>query len=222
MASPALTLSSLNAVVFGVYGPCVRRLDSDKILHHFWAGTVAGFVQSPLSCVVELTKVRVQMQGVGETAKHEKLKHYSGSINAFFKILKTEGVAGCFRGLCVVLLRDSLGYGVYFMSYEGLCRLLGKSSSKELPILSLMFAGGLSGMISWASVYYLDIIKTRYQVDGIGGIKKYSSYSDIIKKIYHHKGLQGFFAGFSITMVRAFPSNAIIFGGVSLTYHILR
>ncbi|XP_071824378.1 mitochondrial basic amino acids transporter-like [Apostichopus japonicus] len=221
LAFPALTTSSLNALVFGAYGPCIRRLDSSKLSHHFLAGSAAGLVQSPLCCVVELSKIRVQMQGVGEKTDKSSVRVYRGSISAVLKIFRSEGLAGCSKGLILVTARDVPGFGVYFASYAGLCNVLGKTPSEDLSFMPLMVAGGLSGVLSWGSVYALDVVKTRFQADGIDGNRKYSNYSDVVREIYTQNGMRGFFAGLSVTLIRAFPANAALFGAATLTHRLL-
>lgn len=55
----------------------------------------------------------------------------------------------------MTVLRDAIGYGFYFKSYEEMRNRWG---------LGVLLAGGIAGCVSWASIYPLDVIKTRVQV----------------------------------------------------------
>lgn len=71
-------------------------------------------------------------------------------------------------------------------------------------------------MLSW-SMYPIDVMKSRYQVDDTG---KYRSSWDCIVKCYKLDGIKTFGQGLSSTMVRAFAVNAITFFTAEWTYRI--
>jgi solute carrier family 25 (mitochondrial carnitine/acylcarnitine transporter), member 20/29 len=70
----------------------------------------------------------------------------------------------------VTAVRDAVGYGFYFCAYDAAKQALGGSRSfdenKEAPGLSawkILLAGGVAGCVSWASIFPLDVVKTRVQ-----------------------------------------------------------
>ena len=59
--------------------------------------------------------------------------------------------------------------GVYFASYEWLCRQLSSkgqgNGAESLKSWQLLLAGGGAGMLSWLCCYPADVVKTRFQAD---------------------------------------------------------
>jgi len=75
---------------------------------------------------------------------------------------------GLYKGFLPMLLRDVPGWGVYFFTYEYLKALMRLDSSEQksiqqmsnLELLTLMWAGGVAGQMSWIVSYPWDVIKT--------------------------------------------------------------
>lgn len=135
---------------------------------------------------------------------------YRGSLDCLQKIFKARGLAGCFQGLSVVVVRDVPGFGVYFGSYELFSHWFSKLTSQSTVLVPLI-AGGLAGVVSWVSTFPLDVIKSRVQADGNLGNYKYSGFLDCAVKSYRSEGLVVFTRGLLPTILRAFPTNAAIF-----------
>lgn len=120
---------------------------------------------------------------------------------------------GLYQGLPITALRDIAGYPFYFGPYElmvafftpiGQCR-----HSVDAP--RLILAGGLAGMISWAVVFPVDVVKSRLQADGANGNFRYSGIRDCVVKSYREGGFGVFMRGIWPTVIRGFPTNAAIF-----------
>lgn len=221
MASPMLSLTFINALVFGVQANVMRLFDTPTLFSHWASGVAAGALQSTIAGPMELAKIRMQMEGVGEIEK-SKYKNYNGSINALQKVFRTEGVSGLYRGFSATFLRDSPAFGVYFVTYEASCRQFAKLNEYGyVGIGQLLIAGGLGGVASWCATYPLDVVKSRLQADGINSISKYSGVVDVMKQTYSEEGVRGFYRGLGITLIRAFPVNAATFTGVALSLRLL-
>ena len=219
LASPIAGQALINGIVFGVYGEAYRRLHPlpGSV---FWAGCCAGFVQTFICSPMELAKIRMQMQGEGvdykKLAAHDrKSLKYTGSFDCLEKIFKTEGIRGINKGLVPTFIRETPGFGVYFASYEELCRIMSPKfqESGEKAALTVITAGGMAGIISWVFNYPVDVVKSRIQADIIG---KYSGMIDCTIKSYQAEGWRVFVRGINSTVVRAFPTNAATFGAVAL------
>jgi len=89
------------------------------------------------------------------------------------------------KGLKHTLLREGLGYTIYFKTYNDYYK----------NILPVFFAGGLSGVTAWVVIYPFDKIKTLTQ-SGIT-VKNVD-----IKNLYHGCGL---------SLMRAFIMHGIVF-----------
>lgn len=75
----------------------------------------------------------------------------------------------------------------------------------------------MTGAVSWASIVPLDVIKSRVQADSKTE-PKYKGMVDCAIKSYHSDGIQVFFRGFWVIVLRSLPVNAVTF--VSYEYFI--
>ncbi|KAM7289091.1 mitochondrial basic amino acids transporter [Ixodes scapularis] len=205
MTSPMAGVAVVNAIVFGVYGNAQKQL-GDSAWAHGACGLLAGSVQSLVSSPVELAKTRLQVQGQGSS------RAYSGPLDCLRQLLRAEGCRGVFRGLGSTVLRDAPAFGVYFASYEQLVR-----RGTGGPV-HLMAAGGLAGVLSWMVSYPCDVVKSRLQVDGMTGPRRYSGFWDCAVKSYRNEGAGVFTRGLNSTLLRAFPTNAAIFTVVTWVF----
>ncbi|XP_048105591.1 mitochondrial basic amino acids transporter isoform X1 [Alosa alosa] len=215
IGSPMMGLAFINAIVFGVQGNTMRFLGHDTPMNQFMAGSAAGAIQSVICCPMELAKTRMQMQGTGEKKKSAR-KLYKNSLDCLVRIYKREGLLGINRGMVTTLLRETPCFGVYFLTYDLLTRRMGCEPDDPYIIPKLLFAGGTSGVTCWLSTYPVDVIKTRLQADGVGGVYRYSSIMDCVRKSVANEGWMVFTRGLTSTLLRAFPVNAATFATVTL------
>jgi solute carrier family 25 carnitine/acylcarnitine transporter 20/29 len=163
-------------------------------------------------------------------------------------ILTTEGLRGLYFGGGVTALRDSIGYGFYFWSYELSTRLLMSSPRPSDGIatvnggggdvqeaMKVLLCGGLAGVVTWASIFPLDVIKTRVQAQMISTVTPSSpsletaplldgslgqersmaegrtrlGATEIAKQAFRNEGVGVFFRGLGVCSVRAFIVNAV-------------
>ena len=214
IGSPMMGLTFINAIVFGVQGNAMRSLGRDTPMNQFLAGAAAGAIQSVICCPMELAKTRLQMQGTGERKSTRKL--YKNSLDCLVRIYNREGFRGVNRGMVTTLLRETPGFGVYFLTYDVLTRAIGCEPDAPFMIPKLLFAGGMSGIASWISTYPVDVIKSRLQADGVGGVYQYSSIADCVRQSVKKEGYMVFTRGLTSTLLRAFPVNATTFATVTL------
>lgn len=114
-------------------------------------------------------------------------------------------------------------YGTHsFWSYEYCKRLMSSETDNAHEIaLKVLLCGGIAGVTTWASVYPLDMIKTRLQAQTIAIASEsrplipiqskpqtLNSYQ-ITKAAYQSEGLKAFYRGLGICSLRAFIVNAV-------------
>ena len=146
------------------------------------------------------------------SAKRTWSTRYRGSIDCVRKIYKTAGIKGIFQGFLPLMIRDVPGFVVYFGSYEILLDLLIQRTSRgDAGPLASIFAGGLAGMLSWAATFPFDVVKSLMQADGNDGKFVYKGPRDCFVKTYRTGGIGLLFAGLVPCLLRAFPTNGIIF-----------
>ncbi|XP_062325221.1 mitochondrial basic amino acids transporter isoform X1 [Osmerus eperlanus] len=220
IGSPMMGLTFINAIVFGVQGNAMRKLAKDTPLNQFLAGASAGTIQCVICCPMELAKTRMQLQGTGEKKPSRKL--YKNSLDCLVRIYRKEGIKGINRGMSTTLMREMPGFGVYFLAYDTLTRSLGCEPDDPYMILKLLFAGGMSGIASWLSTYPVDVIKSRLQADGVGGVNQYNGIADCVRQSMKKEGWKVFTRGLTSTLLRAFPVNATTFATVTLFLMYMR
>jgi len=225
VTSPLYSLAAINAIVFGVQGNVLRRMENPNSLKsHFIAGASAGFLQCGICGPMELAKIRLQSQGEGMRKGTRGV--YSGTVDCLRKIYQVEGIKGIGQGMNATIMREVPAFGCYFLTYEWLCRKLIKEGEYECSTPSLLLAGGLAGCSAWIISYPVDVIKTRIQKDGTLHKRKftykYSGYSDCIRQSVAADGYRVFGQGLNATLIRAFPTNAATFTVVAWCLRITR
>jgi solute carrier family 25 carnitine/acylcarnitine transporter 20/29 len=203
----------------------------------FFAGCFAGAVQSPLTSAVELLKIRAQLNGAAVGSSR-----YLSAAEVARRVIKGEGaMRGLTRGLGLTLLRDAPSYGVYFFTYAlardaaeaALLRSSGgggggkggssSSSNSASNALVQLGAGGLAGVVAWASIFPVDVVKSRVQASpsvavadaalrtapperpaGVGALA-------VARRAYREEGARAFSKGMGATLWRAFLVNGVIF-----------
>ena len=94
--------------------------------------------------------------------------------------------------------------------------------------MKVLLCGGLAGVITWASIFPLDVVKTRVQTQVLhpgpaqGGEQSALLQSEVpkprmtsievAKRAYRTEGAGVFFRGLGICSVRAFVVNAVQWG----------
>lgn len=89
----------------------------------------------------------------------------------------------------------------------------------DLNSLELMLAGGLSGVAGWLSTYPVDVIKTRIQAHPLSSKSciQLTSTLQCGMNIVREEGSGVLWRGTWATVLRAFPTNAVIFLAYSWT-----
>jgi hypothetical protein len=102
-----------------------------------------------------------------------------------------------------------LGTGIYFMTYESIKQTLTSYRRDKSPTnpFSVLFAGGLCGVASWALIYPIDSAKSIYQRNCLtsyegGVVKKAPKIEFFNKRLYR---------GLGVSMGRSCLVNSIFF-----------
>lgn len=226
MSAPVLAvLSSQNARKGNTSG----ELSPSQL---FLSGAGAGLSNSIISGPVEHVRIRLQTQpSLPLNPTSTQLgAHYSGPWDVCRKIFAKNGLKGVFYGQNATLIRESVGYGIYFAAYEGLVQRKMRNeriTRKELPATSAVLLGAAAGYAMWFTCYPLDAIKyacsyfltprpsytdlhalyrSKIQADGLpseGGKKRYHGYIDCIRKTLATQGIRGFYKGLIPTLIRS-------------------
>ncbi|KIY02934.1 uncharacterized protein Z520_01399 [Fonsecaea multimorphosa CBS 102226] len=227
-AAPVLGYGALNSILFMTFNRSLKLMDPSIFdytklagvdLSKIWvAGAIGGLATFVVSAPSELIKCRAQLIVDGQ----------GSSYGVFKEIWKYGGLRGLYYGGTITAVRDALGYGWYFWSYELTKRLL--LSRQADPFTSpttteVLISGGIAGVVTWVSIYPLDIIKTRLQTQpsptaegqrllpgaNVAAHQAKTSLA-IAREIWRSSGVGGFYRGVGICSLRAFVVNAVQVG----------
>ncbi|KAG0052497.1 Mitochondrial carrier protein ymc2 [Linnemannia elongata] len=151
---------------------------------------------------------------------------FTGPVDAVQKIYAQHGLRGIYKGQAVTMVREFQGYGAYFAAYEYLVQRAMRLENKrrnELSTLNFVSYGACAGYAMWATVYPIDVIKSKLQTDGFSSsTRQYSSAIDCARQTLAKEGVAGFFKGFAPCILRAAPANAVTFLGFEMAMRLLR
>ena len=223
-AAPILGYGALNALLYMTFNRSLKLLDPSIFdptrlagvdLSRIWlAGALGGLASWVVSAPSELIKCRAQLCVGGQTS----------SLSVVKSIVKSDGLKGLYFGGVVTGLRDSIGYGFYFWSYELTKRLLLSRQHDpflEASTVDVLMSGGIAGVITWASIYPLDVIKTRVQAQDARAAHLNESSAllvesprskgalQIARETLRTEGIGAFYRGLGVCSVRAFIVNAV-------------
>ncbi|TID22401.1 mitochondrial carrier [Venturia nashicola] len=170
--APILGYGALNGILFYTYNRSLTLLNESpntpSSLTKIWtAGALGGFATFLISAPTELIKCRAQVS----SHHHSRTQNQSlSSLGIAKEIVLRDGFRGLYFGGTITSIRDAVGYGFYFWSYEICNRILTPSNktmeeedSQKMAAAKVLLAGGIAGVITWASIFPLDVIKTRVQ-----------------------------------------------------------
>ncbi|XP_043495524.1 solute carrier family 25 member 40-like isoform X2 [Polistes fuscatus] len=139
---------------------------------------------------------------------------FTGTVDAFIKISKREGISSLWSGLSPTLVLAVPATVVYFVSYEQL-KIYFKDkynrnwkqnvSNIEQPFWIPMLAGGTARI--WAAVLVspLELIRTKMQSQKLS----YAEMTEALKILIRHSGVSGLWMGLGSTLFRDVPFSAI-------------
>ncbi|KAI1800952.1 mitochondrial carrier domain-containing protein [Daldinia bambusicola] len=180
------------------------------------AGATAGSGITFIACPFELTKLSAQVSVLMAKQKNADPQrqaialsyHNKGTFKTLANIVKHRGFSGMYTGLNLHLLRDTLGTGIYFATYESSKQVLTTFSGKDAhknPI-AVLVAGALCGIVSWALIYPIDSVKSIYQRNAL----MYSKGQKVpVPKIQFFR--RDMYRGLGVSMGRSAAVNAVFF-----------
>jgi len=202
LSSPLCTAGAQNALCFASYAASCSLLAGDEPITSsqvYFAGCAAGAATAFLVVPVDLIKTQLQTR-VGRS---------EGPLALAASILSKHGVPGLYRGASITFLRDVPSSGVYFLVYHRALGALGGNVDGGAASSTLV-AGGVAGVASWASIYPLDVCKSRIQAQPERWNR---GWLDCMRRSVADEGVAVLTRGLGACLGRAFLVNAAIFSG---------
>jgi solute carrier family 25 protein 44 len=174
----------------------------------------------PLSVI----KTRLQMQNDAAISRlrprrtgHQYTPTYTGTVDAFKKIVRTEGARALYKGFAVSSLSIFSGQ-LYITSYEIFREFLLKSnernkfvSPKIIDVVRNSVAGGCASLLSQTIVVPIDVISQK-QMMLKGSTDGSQPAVSIPKEIFRKHGILGFYKGYCASLAFYAPSSALWWG----------
>lgn len=171
------------------------------------AGAFSGFCCSFTLTPLELVKCTLQVQDI----LLPEQRQYRGVADCLLQQLRSQGVTGVYRGHTATMCRETPGNAAFFGFYNISKRMFATGpgeTAENLPFWKILLAGGFGGVGYWTAFFPADVVKTKMQTSAEFqqmGLWRGMGYT------YRTQGVAGLYAGWGITVVRAFPANALVF-----------
>lgn len=147
---------------------------------------------------------------------------YSGTFDAFFKILRTEGIRGLYRGFMVNTFTLISGQA-YITTYE-LVRKYVSKYSEDNTVKSLV-AGGSASLVAQSITVPIDVVSQQLMMQGQGehltrfrlssnteagkSKKVFGQTRNIMAQIFAADGFRGFYRGYVASLLTYIPNSAV-------------
>lgn len=218
-AVPAMTAGLRSSCIFFGYDTSMHALASSQWCSHVIAGAAGGFIAVPVTNCSELIKCRSQLYR-GSLANVDIFEAERRTVKT---LLARDGVKGFACGWQLTAMRDVLMRSVYFPTADLVACTLRSgclcSNGNEMGIQSMasllsqphianFIAGGTAGALSWPLAYPIDVVKTHWQTE-----RRFDAISmtGLLKTGLRREGAQWLIRGLTITLLRSWSMNAVVF-----------
>ena len=178
--------ASYSSLRLGLYDPfkaIVAGGDSSKdditLTQKILAGGASGAIGSAIANPTDLIKIRFQNVLPGQAPP------YRHTGDAFLTIVRTEGVAGLYRGVTPTVIRASILTASQLSSYDHSKRLMLRSGHFEEHPITHVIASLVAGLVTTTTTNPVDVIKTRIMSDTAG---RYSGPVDCAVQLIRTEG----------------------------------
>lgn len=179
------------------YPPLIHDyLGTDReVVNHLFLLLTAGTASTLAVNPVWVVKTRLMIQS-------SEPPQYSGTLDAFRKMYRAEGVRVFYSGL-VPLLFGLVHVGIHFPVYEALKKAL--KVNEDHTLFRLIVASLGSKMVASTITYPHEILRTRMQMR----LLEPKTIVALIKHIAATEGIRGFYAGYLTNLARTLPASAV-------------
>ncbi|KAG9443763.1 hypothetical protein H6P81_015103 [Aristolochia fimbriata] len=181
------------------------------------SGALAGCAATVGSYPFDLLRTILASQG--------EPKVYSTMRSAFVDIVRTRGIQGLYAGLSPTLVEIIPYAGLQFGTYDTFKRWTMKlnriwSRDESISSFQLFVCGLAAGTCAKAVCHPLDVVKKRFQIEGLQRHPKYGArvenrayrnMYDALSRILKTEGWAGLYKGILPSIIKAAPAGAVTF-----------
>ncbi|QPG99735.1 Amino-acid transporter arg-13 [Epichloe festucae Fl1] len=175
-------------------------------------GSIAGIVGKYIEYPFDTVKVRLQSQ-----PDHLPLR-YTGPLDCFRQSFKADGFLGLYRGISAPLVGAAAETSSLFLfekvGREALFNTGLATREKGLSLPALWVTGAFSGVCASFVLTPIELVKCKIQVPTHveGAAAPATRPLAVVRDVFHHEGLRGFWRGQMGTLIREGGGSAAWFG----------
>jgi len=184
----------------------------------FVAGSISGTAACMACYPLDLVRTRLTTELPG----HE---HYKGIVDAFAKIVQTEGLLGLYAGMGATLLVAVPNFAISYTAYGTLKehvldddlfynmrKIDYKSGEERLGFIATLLCGAASGMTSTFVTYPCDTVRRRMQIQSLHiPPHKRMNLKQNFQAIIQREGYRGLYRGLTPELLKVIPMVGVMF-----------
>jgi len=172
------------------------------------SGGAAG--ASSLLFVYSLDYARTRLANDAKHAKKGAERQFNGLLDVYRKTLKTDGIAGLYRGFNISCVGIIVYRGLYFGLYDSVKPVLLPTSLQNNFGANFLFAWCITTTAGLAS-YPIDTVRRRMMMTS-GEAVKYRSSLHAFAEITSKEGVKSLFKGAGANILRAIAGAGVLAG----------
>ncbi|KAK0606253.1 hypothetical protein LWI29_035695 [Acer saccharum] len=173
------------------------------IYHKILAALITGAIAIAVANPTDLVKVRLQAEGKLPSGVP---KRYYGTLDAYYTIVKQEGLGALWTGLGPNIARNAIVNAAELASYDQVKQTILKIPGFTDSVLTQLLAGLGAGLFAVCIGSPIDVVKSRMMGDSA-----YKNTIDCFIKTLKTEGICAFYKGFLPNFSRLGSWNAIMF-----------
>jgi len=177
------------------------------------SGGAAG--ASSLLFVYSLDYARTRLANDNKSAKKGGSRQFNGLVDVYRQTLKSDGIAGLYRGFVISCVGIIVYRGLYFGVYDSVKPLLPKQYQNSF--LASFALGWAITIGAGLASYPLDTVRRRMMMTS-GEAVKYTSSIQCASQIMAKEGVSSFFKGAGANVLRAIAGAGVLAGYDQLQY----
>jgi len=172
------------------------------------SGGAAG--ASSLFFVYSLDYARTRLANDAKAAKKGGGRQFNGLIDVYRKTLKSDGIAGLYRGFNISCVGIIVYRGLYFGLYDSLKPVVLTGKLQDNFLASFALGWVITNGAGLAS-YPIDTVRRRMMMTS-GEAVKYKSSLDAFQQILKNEGAKSLFKGAGANILRAVAGAGVLSG----------
>lgn len=172
------------------------------------SGGAAG--ASSLLFVYSLDFARTRLANDAKAAKKGGERQFNGLVDVYKKTIKSDGVAGLYRGFNISCVGIIVYRGLYFGMYDSLKPVVLVGGLQDSFLASFLLGWGITIGAGLAS-YPIDTVRRRMMMTS-GEAVKYKSSLDAFNQILKKEGAKSLFKGAGANILRAVAGAGVLAG----------